>query len=388
MEVLRQLAPMYSLRGHRMEVLSLDDPEAPYVAAFPARVHALGPVTANYGFCRQFGRWLRTHASRYDIAVINGIWNYASFGAWRALRGSQLPYVVFTHGMLDPWFKHNHPLKHIMKWVYWPWADYRVLKDAKAVLFTTEEERILARRSFWLYKAKETVVSYGTARPPSDSDRQLASFLERFPHLRDKRVVLFMGRIHPKKGCDLAIEAFARVFANNEDYHLVIAGPDQVGWRATLEDLAKRLNVSNQITWTGMLRADQKWGAIRASEVFFFPSHQENFGIVVAEALACGVPTLISDKVNIWREVQADRAGFAAADNLSGAASLLRKWLELPNERKIQMRVDARKCFEQRFEIDKVSTNLLYVLTSIASEKRVATSPAREMADLSSTIES
>ena len=63
-------------------------------------------------------------------------------------------YFVFTHGMLDPWFKRTYPLKHLKKWLYWPWAEYRVLRDAQAVLFTCEEERILARQSFWLYKCK------------------------------------------------------------------------------------------------------------------------------------------------------------------------------------------------------------------------------------------
>ncbi len=98
-----------------------------------------------------------------------------------------------------------------------------------------------------------------------------------------------------------------KVMAADADWHLVMCGPDQVGWQAELTAMAKRLKVAERVTWAGMVSGDSKWGALRAAEVFVLPSHQENFGIVVAEALACGTPVLISNKVNIWREVQ--RAG-------------------------------------------------------------------------------
>ena len=87
--------------------------------------------------------------------IVNGIWQYNSFGAWRVTPHSSTPYVVVTHGMLDPWFKRAFPFKHLKKWLFWPWADYRVLRDAAAVLFTSEEERRLATQSFWLYRHKK-----------------------------------------------------------------------------------------------------------------------------------------------------------------------------------------------------------------------------------------
>ena len=375
MEVLRQLSPIYRLHGHEMEVLSLDGSEAAQGNAFPAPVHAVGPVDSKYGFSRKLVPWLRENVARYDIAVINGIWTYASFGAWRVFRQSRIPYVVFTHGMLDPWFKRTYPAKHLKKWLYWPWADYRVLRDAKAVLFTSDEERLLARKSFWLYAAKEVVTCYGTARPSGERDLQIAAFLERFPHLQGKRVILLMGRVHPKKGCDLAIEAFARVLAHSENFHFVIAGPDQVGWRPSLEEMSRRLNVSDKITWTGMLTGDLKWGAMYASEVLFLPSHQENFGIVVAEALACGLPTLISDKVNIWREIVSEGAGLVAVDDVEGAVSLLKRWVALPEDQRKAMRESARDCFERRFEIHQVGRTLLRVLSGFASQQHSAISP-------------
>ena len=123
--------------------------------------------------------------------------------------------------------------------------------------------------------------------------------------------------------------------------------------------------MTSRITWTGMISGAVKWGALRAAEVFVLPSHQENFGIVVAEALAAGTPTLISDKVNIWREIQADGAGIVAEDTQQGTCQLFRSYLDLPDEKKAAMRKLARQCFEQRFEIKKAAGSLHAVLASV-----------------------
>jgi hypothetical protein len=106
---------------------------------------------------------------------------------------------VYPHGMLDPWLKRTYPRKHIKKWAYWLWADYRVLRDAKAVLFTSEQERLLARQTFWMYRAQEQVVGYGTSAPLADAARQRPIFWQHFPQLRGQRILLFLSRIHPPK---------------------------------------------------------------------------------------------------------------------------------------------------------------------------------------------
>src|SRR5687768_3918369 len=130
--------------------------------------------------------------------------------------------------MLDPWFKRTYPLRHMKKLLYWPWAEYRVLRDAAAGRFTSEEERKLARESFSLYTCKEVVVNYGTAAPAIDLETARGAFFEAFPKLHEQRFFLFLGRLHEKKGCDLVIEAFAAVRNSSESdsrMHLVLAGP-------------------------------------------------------------------------------------------------------------------------------------------------------------------
>ncbi len=362
LEGVRQRGIRLQQLGHSVDIVTTDDPGLDFVKDFPLPVHALGPSRSHYGYNRRLVPWLDIHAREYDAVIIHGLWQYHSFGAWRALRKARVPYFVFTHGMLDPWFKHTYPLKHFKKWLYWPWSDYRVLRDAQAVLFTSEEERLLARQSFWLYRAKEYVVAYGTASPPDDAAELRERFLLAHPELRGRRVLLFLSRIHVKKGCDLLIRAFSAVAAAEPTLHLIVAGPDQTGWLGELKRLAQSLGIADRVTWPGMLRGGMKWGAFYSAEAFILPSHQENFGIVVAEALACGVPVLISDKVNIWREVLAQNAGLVAADDEAGTRTLLLDWLSLAPAQRRAMGERARELFERRFTVDAMAAGLIDVV--------------------------
>jgi glycosyltransferase involved in cell wall biosynthesis len=380
-EGVKQFAAVNARAGHRIEVASLDAPDEPWVKNFPLTCHALGPARGSYGYSPRAVPWLREARVRFDAVVVDGIWQYHAFATWRALRGTDTPYHVFTHGMLDPWFKRTYPLKHLKKWLYWPWADYRVLRDARAVLFTCEEERRLARRSFWLYRARERVVSFGTGAPTGDAAIQRALFEEKFPLIRGKRRLLFLGRVHVKKGADLLFEAFAETVKNASqvpalaadlsDLHLVIAGPDGHAYGHEMKALVSRLGIGERVTWTGMLTGDLKWGAFRCAEAFALPSHQENFGIAVAEALACGVPVLISNKVNIWREIAEDRAGLVENDDPAGARALLTRWLALPPAERDAMRMRAAECFTRRFDIERGAASLIAVLSE-KSEKPLA----------------
>ena len=349
--------------GVNVEIVCCDMPGEPWhsLESMPI-VHALGPSKFLYAHTPRLVPWLCENAARFDAVVVNGLWQYPGLAVRQALIGSGVPYFVFTHGMLDPWFKRAYPLKHLKKWLYWPWGEYRVLRDARAVIFTCEDERLLARQSFWLYRANEAVISYGTASPPANGVELAQGFLASHPHLQGKRIVLFLSRIQEKKGCDLLVSAFAQVAAQDASLHLVMAGPDQTGWVAELKAQAEKLGIAHRISWPGMLQRNAKWGAFYAAEVFCLPSHQENFGIVVAEALACGKPVLISNKVNIWREIESDAAGFVAEDTVAGTVQNLQRWLALDGSAYSQMSERARHCFSQRFHIERAAKCLLEIL--------------------------
>jgi len=361
-ESVTQSSALLARHGHDVEVISLDAPTEPWVRDCPMRVHALGPGRGSYGYAPSFSRWIRERFANYDAVIVQGLWQYNSFGIWRALRKTPTPYFVFPHGMLDPWFKRTYPRKHLKKLLYWPWAEYRVLRDAAAVLFTSEEERRLARESFSLYRCNEVVVNYGTAAPDIDLAAAREDFFGSFPQLRGRRFLLFLGRLHEKKGCDLLLEAFAARNSSPSDQSLdlVIAGP--CADEAYLEHLKRMVPSASGITFTGMLAGKRKWGAFSAADAFILPSHQENFGIAVVEALACGTPVLISNKVNIWREIAADEAGYVESDELTGTARLIERWVTTAPDIRAAMKNNARESFARHFEINRATDSLLAVL--------------------------
>jgi len=347
-------------RGHKLDIVVLDDSASSWLADIALPIHALGVGLTSYRYSSKLLPWLKKQGGDYDRVIVNGIWQYLSFAAWRRYAGSSIPYYVFPHGMLDPWFKETFPLKHLKKWLYWPWAEYRVLRNAAAVIFTSEEERSQARKSFWLYRCREKVSPLGVEAPPISSNAK-SEFLSRYPQLQNTRIFLFLGRLHPKKGCDMLLEAFAQM-RSNDSISLILAGPDQVGWESDLRRQVTRLNLTNRVVFTGMLEGSMKQGAFANAEAFVLPSHQENFGISVVEALAARVPVLISNRVNIWPEIEADRAGYVESDDLAGTTRLLQRWIDTAPAEREMVRENARRCFEQRFEIDRAVESLLQIL--------------------------
>jgi glycosyltransferase involved in cell wall biosynthesis len=364
---LRAITPALAELGHETAFASLDAPGTP--SPIPgAALHALGPARGGYAYSPRLLPWLRAHAPEYDAVFVHGLWQYHGRAVHAALRGRPTPYFVFPHGMLDPWFQRAYPLKHLKKWVYWQLNERRVLRDAAAVFFTCEEERRLARVSFQPYACRERVVAYGTAAPPADAVAQVRAWHSALPALGDRPFWLFLGRIHEKKGVDLLVRAYGEWAgrAGRPVPALVLAGPcADAGYRRQLDELAGRLPPSAALHWAGMLEGDTKWGALRSAEAFVLPSHQENFGIAVAEALAVGTPVLISRQVNIWTEIEAAGAGIAEPDTAAGTLRLLEKWDATPPGARAAMRTAAHELFASRYEIGRVARSLAEALAPL-----------------------
>ena len=359
-QLVRCIATACPRLGWEAEVACLDTPSESVAAEMPFPVHALGQYKTVYGFSTLWIPWLRANANRFDGIVIHGIWQYQSFGTWLALRGHnpRTTYVQFAHGMLDPWFKRRYPAKHFKKMIYWMLAEHRVMRDASNVLFTCQTEQHLAPQSFAWSNWNSAVVPYGAELPSGDPKQQVEAFYQLCSAARERRFFLYLGRIHPKKGCDLLIDAFIAIASISQDIDLVMVGPD-AGMATGLQARVAAHGLSHRVHWPGLLTGEAKWGAFRASEAFVLPSHQENFGIAVAEALACSCPVLISDQVNIWPEIEADDAGLVGADTLDGTRNLLERWLALPEKEQNRMRLRARACFESRYNLDQNVSELL-----------------------------
>lgn len=358
--------------GHEVEIVSVDAPDSAWGKNLQVPVHLKGPARGPLEYSRDFNQWLMQNAGRFDAIISHGLWRFNSRATRLAARSAGRPYFVFPHGMLDPWFQRYYPVKHLKKCLFWWLTEYSVLRDARAVLFTCQEELLLARQSFRPYRCVERVVPLGTSMPPENKEDQQKAFAEAFPELRNKRVILFLGRLHEKKGGDLLLRAFLKLLESKpremwRDLHVMMAGPcSHPDYLNLLKQLAGPCDALSpgSVSFPGMLSGDLKWGALRRAEVFVLPSHQENFGIAVVEALACGIPVLISRPVNIWREIESSGAGLVDSDTVDGCFRLLEQWLNLSDEARIGMAARAVESFNRHFEITQTAASLIHTIKS------------------------
>jgi len=361
-EGIRQQAREHILNKTLINIASLDSVDDLFLAFPNTPVYPCKSTFLDNIFPVTLYKWLKFNHADYDAIFINGIWGFHLLASWLALRKTSTPYYVFTHGMLDPWFKKTYPIKHLKKLLIWPWAIYPVLRGAEALLFTCEQEKLLARESFWPYDCNEIVIDFGTEGIPIPKKDYAKEFYKNHPQLEYKQIFLFLGRVHPKKGPDLLIKAIALLqkegYWNFDKMSLVMAGPAEGPYARQLIYLAKKLGVTDSIYWTGMITGNQKWGAYQASDVFILPSHQENFGISVAEALSCSLPVLISSKINIFAEIKQDGAGLVELDSVQGTAKLFKRWLALDQSQKAATRRAAKDCFDRRYHISNTVSSI------------------------------
>jgi glycosyltransferase involved in cell wall biosynthesis len=249
-------------------------------------------------------RSLRKEVSRYDVVHIHSLYLYPQFAAFTEAARCNVPYVVCLHGALDPWLRHRGRVRKSLAELFW---QRRMLARAAALHFTVEEEARLAADV--APAVPRVIVPNGVrwadfARLPSDVD-----FRTRLLKGHRGPVVLFLGRLAQKKGLDVLIQAFALCARRFPEAMLVIAGPDDEGLRPRLVSVAEREGVAEQVVFTGLLLGEEKLGAMSAAAVWVLSSHTEAFTIAVIEALAAGLPTVISTAVNLAPEIDSARAG-------------------------------------------------------------------------------
>ena len=288
--------------------------------------------------------------SSKEWVIPHGLWQWPG----RVARSLGNPYLVYPHGMLDPWFKKTYPFKHFKKLLYWWAVQGKILRDAHAVCFTTQEEQMLAQNTFFPYHAKEVVTGLGVQAPPAETDLKKETYDQKFPQLKGRKILLYLGRFHPKKGVDELIRSWKKR-KNKGDEMLVLAGPmeKQDSWVQSLLNLAGE---DSSIVWTGMLQGGEKWCALRSADAMILPSHQENYGMVVAEACSVGLPVYLTKQVNLWREVVDAGAGVVQKDDPAGIQSLVDQWMAAEDHAELSHA--AKNCFEQRLHIDRTVENL------------------------------
>ncbi len=358
--------------GVENEVVSLDASDAPFLKDDPFPVHGVGIGQGPWSRHPKLIPWLIVNMPRFDVIVVHGLWLYYGYAVRKAMEeitGKRPKLFVMPHGMLDPYFQRaaGRKLKALRNFIYWKVIEGKLINMADGLLFTCEEECCLARETFRPYKPKrELVVGLGSDQPPTYTPMMSRAFSEKVPDVGTDAYILFLSRIHEKKGVDLLIKAYAELAGketggSRQLPKLIVAGPGlESNYGQDMKHLAyDTLKLNSSVFFPGMLSGDAKWGAFYGCQAFVLPSHQENFGIAVVEALACAKPVLISNQVNIWREIESGGGGLIADDTIEGTSHMLERWFGMSGAEKRSMGMKANDCFSNSFAKGPASKRFL-----------------------------
>jgi glycosyltransferase involved in cell wall biosynthesis len=255
----------------------------------------------------------------YDIVHLHSLYLFHDWVVAGLAPRLGKPYLLRPHGTLDPYIFQRRRLKKVL---FDRWFQDRLLAGAAAIHYTAAEEERLAAP--YVHGAPGVVIPNGLELSEYSRLPARGSFRRNHPEIGNRKILLFLGRINFKKGLDILTSATSRL--KRGDLHLVIAGPDG-GYLAETRRLVAEAGIGEHTTFTGMLHGEAKLAAFADATLFLLPSYSENFGIAVVEAMACGVPVLISDRVNIWREVVADGAGIAVPPDIDAFAARIKEIL-------------------------------------------------------------
>jgi glycosyltransferase involved in cell wall biosynthesis len=284
-------------------------------------VHLIGPCHTPLNWHPKIRPVLRSLIGQSDIVHIHAVWEEIQHRAARLAHKLGVPYILSPHGMLDPWCLNQSKLK---KQVYMALRLRRDLNNATAMSFTTKTEQELVKPLG--LKPPGIVESLGIDLDEFEVLPEPGTFHKRFPQIADRPTLIFLSRIHYKKGLDLLIPALAAM--KNSDAMLVVAGPDsEDNYRAKVEAMVQEHGVGDRVIFTGMLYGRERIEAMADAELFVLPSYQENFGVVVIEALACRTPVVISDQVNIHHEITAGEVGEVVQAQVEPLTAALDRWL-------------------------------------------------------------
>lgn len=311
-------------------------------------------------------RWLAQHINQFDLVHIHALFSYASLPtAWYAFHRN-VPYIVRPLGVLNRWgITQRRPLmKQISLWLF----ERHILHHAAAVHFTTQQEQDEAE--VLGIPMRPVLLPLGIDLTPFTRLPPSGTFRRNHPHLADKTLLLFLSRLDKKKGLDLLLPAFAQVHQHYPDVALVLAGSGEPTYETWLREQVQALGITEAVVFTGFLAGEQKLAILADCDIFVLPSYSENFGVVVVEAMACGLPVIVSEQVGLVSEVRNAGAGLVVPCQPSHLADALATLLSNPTQRQ-QMAARAKELAQQRFSLEASSQAFVQVYRQLipVSEK-------------------
>lgn len=332
----------------------LDVPHAIPVVEEAVAYHYFPRQTRFYGVSWPLGRWLSRHVRDYDLVHVHGLFSFAAVPAayWAARAG--VPYAVRPLGTLNRWgMQHRRPW---LKRLSFAFIERRILRGAARIHYTSQQEHIEAAELG--LNRRQAVVPLGIDLTPFAELPPRGWLRDRVPGSAGRPVALFLSRVDPKKGLDLLLAAFARARRQRPDLMLVIAGVGEPSFEQGVRRDATRLGLGDSVYWAGFLSGKEKLAVLADADIFVLPSYSENFGVAVVEAIAAGLPVVISDRVGIYREVAAARAGLVVPCEQEAVAEAVLQ-LTLDAGLRDELGTHGRELARSQFSLEAMTDGLI-----------------------------
>lgn len=319
---------------------------------------SVGP--SSLGFSRDLARDLKTGG--YDILHSHGLWTLLSYSVQRSGSSCSLPYLVSPHGMLDPWALRNSRWKKVIAgWLY-----ERKHLQAASCLHAVSIAEAEAIRSYGL-RNPVCVIPNAVDLPEKPLSDSCVPWRDSVP--RGAKVLLFLSRIHPKKGLAALIRAWGNIRADGaaDDWHLVIVGWDQAGHEAELKTLTSHLGLQSSVSFPGSLFGDDREAAYQTADAFILPSHGEGLPLAVLEAWAHELPVVMTPQCNIPEGFQAN-AAISAEPNESSIVEALCKLFEMTEDERKAMGCRGFELVREKFTWQKAAADMKSVYEWVLGE--------------------
>jgi poly(glycerol-phosphate) alpha-glucosyltransferase len=348
------LAEAQARHGHTVKVLFVEKPESsPPVRPDPSLVESHGfPMTVpteHAGWSRAFARACRTAVRESDVVHIHAIWNFPTWYAMREAHRAGVPYVVAPQGSLEDWALNR---SRRVKRLYAALVEKPYFDRAAAMQALTRTEAEQCRR--FGIRAPVTILPNGVDLATIDRHARVADLPSRFSVPPGSVILIFLGRVFPKKGLDLLIPAFSKLAATRRDVFLLIAGHDAgSGYRPAMERLARTTGAARQVRFLGEISGGRKFELLRNADAFVLPSYSEGLPVAALEAMACRCPVILTARCNL-DEVEDRNAGWLVEPREDSLFAALRSACESPAERR-RRGISGRALVEERYTWDRIA---------------------------------
>lgn len=372
--VIRSITQGLVQRGHDIHVATTDD-HGPHGRSGLRGAHNENGVTyhyfrrdvSTYTISVSFAKWLWNRAPTFDLLHIHALYSFPSDIAAAVALKRSVPYIIRPLGILSHWGMENR--RPLLKTLMYR-AFLRTLLSNANALHCTSKQELREAESTTGTTIRGVVIPNPVDIPSLPAATPLGLFRRSLPELGTRPFLLFLSRVDRKKGLELLINALALVRRSIPQLMLVIAGDGELSYLSELKVLVESLHLQDHILWTGFLEGERKNAAFIEASAFVLSSHSENFGVAPVEAMALGVPIIITDAVGIHEDVTSHSAGIVVERRVEPLAGAITQLMQ-DSPLRSRLTANAREMVRDRYSVEAVCDSLDKLYKSVAEAQRV-----------------